>query len=267
MIDKRCSFYCGLPFDEKVFHDCSIPLRRESTIDAFNLPKVEISAVKTSSYELSVDKGSSINCDLIKTICHAQATHTECIGHISKDKIYISQVCQQLSPLTCCAVMEIEPSTVDYIHPSEVPKNYKKSDRLITKEQVESCYKHLFDHADTVESYFDAVAIKTRKSEDSLSFSNTNPPYFTAGAISFLSEKNVHHLLVDLPSVDKEDDGGELIAHKGMFQNAKNTITELCDFTDVKQGLYVLNLQIILIESDATFSRPILMPILKREDC
>jgi hypothetical protein len=42
--------------------------------------------------------------------------------------------------------------------------------------------------------------------------SHTNPPYWEAAL--FLRESGIQHLLIDLPSVDKEKDEGKLLAHK-----------------------------------------------------
>ena len=68
------------------------------------------------------------------------------------------------------------------------------------------------------------------------------------------------HLLTDLPSIDEEK--GDVINHRKFFNMHKNgTITELCDLQHVEPGYYILNLQMINIESDATPSRPILFPI------
>jgi hypothetical protein len=80
-------------------------------------------------------------------------------------------------------------------------------------------------------------------------------------------------LLIDLPSVDKEKDGGKLAAHKA-FWNVKDvnhlnedarlncTITEMVFVpNEVSDGIYVLNLQIASFENDASPSKPILYSI------
>ena len=75
--------------------------------------------------------------------------------------------------------------------------------------------------------------------------------------------------------MDKEHDEGKLLAHKA-FWNVKNvthlnadarlkaTITELIFVNDeVKDGSYLLNLQIAPFENDASPSKPILFEIIK----
>ena len=59
-----------------------------------------------------------------------------------------------------------------------------------------------------------AIIIRTLpndKSKVGRNWSNTNPPYFDAEAMTWLVERNVDHLLVDLPSVDREVDGGAFL--------------------------------------------------------
>ena len=63
----------------------------------------------------------------------------------------------------------------------------------------------------------DALIIRTipnTKNKINKNYSNTNPPYFSEKAVKYLVEIGIQHLLIDLPSIDKEKDGGSLIAHK-----------------------------------------------------
>ena len=81
-------------------------------------------------------------------------------------------------------------------------------------------------------------------------------------------ESGIQHILIDLPSVDKEKDNGALLAHKEFWnyngeQRLKATITELIYVPDyIKDGLYMMDLQVAPIENDAAPSRPILYEIL-----
>ena len=71
-------------------------------------------------------------------------------------------------------------------------------------------------------------------------------------------------MLIDLPSVDKEKDEGELLAHKAFWNyplapRLDATITEFIYVpTSILDGYYMLNLQIASFENDATPSKPIL---------
>ena len=60
----------------------------------------------------------------------------------------------------------------------------------------------------------EALVIRTMpNTKDKLTrqYSNTNWPYLTEDAAQFIKKIGVQHLLVDLPSVDKEKDEGKLL--------------------------------------------------------
>lgn len=119
----------------------------------------------------------------------------------------------------------------------------------------------------------EAIVIRTLPNETakkSKNYSNTNPPYLEEAAATFIRECGIKHLLIDMPSVDREQDEGRLVAHKA-FWNVKDsnnlnsdarhdaTITEMVYVTDeVQDGSYLLNLQIASFENDASPSKPIL---------
>ena len=98
-------------------------------------------------------------------------------------------------------------------------------------------------------------------------FTGTNPPFLSEDAARRLCEKGVLHLLIDLPSVDPEKDGGALRAHKAFWDvegelRKGATITELVNIPEhIEEGLYFLELQLAPIENDASPSRPILYPL------
>jgi kynurenine formamidase len=113
----------------------------------------------------------------------------------------------------------------------------------------------------------EAVVIRTLpNTKDKLSkqYSYTNPPYLTEAAAIYLRNKDVKHLLIDTPSVDKENDNGQLLAHKAFWNlggqiRLNSTITELVFVPNsVKDGKYILNILIAPFENDASPSKPIL---------
>ncbi len=95
-------------------------------------------------------------------------------------------------------------------------------------------------------------------------YSGTNPTYIEPALAHYLADHHIEHLLLDLPSVDREEDGGQLLAHHAFWQYPErtrrtSTITELIFVPDeLKDGLYLLNLQITSLELDASPSKPIL---------
>ncbi|MBO6576545.1 MAG: cyclase family protein [Rhodothermales bacterium] len=87
-----------------------------------------------------------------------------------------------------------------------------------------------------------------------------------------LLKAGVRHLIVEAPSVDPEDDGGALLAHRawwgvepsGTATHSPRTITELAAIpASLADGPYLLNLQVPALETDAVPSRPILYPVVR----
>ena len=76
------------------------------------------------------------------------------------------------------------------------------------------------------------------------------------------------HLLHDLPSVDREEDGGVLAAHHAFWDfpntiDLDRTITEMLHVpSTVGDGEYLLELQLPHFMNDAAPSRPVLYALL-----
>lgn len=116
----------------------------------------------------------------------------------------------------------------------------------------------------------DAVIIRTLPQDPSRrhrDYSRTNPPYLHHEAAAWLREKGVRHLLIDTPSVDREEDGGELLAHRAFWNypiqpRLDATITELVYADEeVPDGLHFMNLQVAPFDNDAAPSRPLLFTL------
>ena len=99
-------------------------------------------------------------------------------------------------------------------------------------------------------------------------------PYFTTDAMHWIVERGVTSLVVDLPSLDRADDGGTLAAHRVFWglpagaldarqaRRGRALVTELAYVPDhVPDGLYLLDLQVPAFAADAAPSRPVLYPV------
>ena len=94
------------------------------------------------------------------------------------------------------------------------------------------------------------------------------PAFFSIEAMEYIVSLGVQHLLVDTPSVDRLLDEGNLSAHNIFWETKEKefnlnsmtkTITELIFVSEkIKDGIYLLNLQVPSFVSDAAPSRPIL---------
>lgn len=258
---KHLKVKTKISFLDKIFSvdlsqpiDISIPLRAgEKNVNAFHMPPVKIEPFRIGSFVGDVNAGGSCNVNNIFFNPHGNGTHTECVGHISKEKYTINQCLKNFFFI----------AELITISPDE-----KKGDRIITLEQVSSAVKKL--QSATGNNQFPnpgAIIIRTLPNNDDKlvkKHSGTNPPYLHHEAAKWIFEQGIEHLLLDVPSVDREDDGGKLLAHHEFWQYPHNarlnsTITELIYVpSSVSDGIYFLNLQIASFENDASPSKPLL---------
>lgn len=242
--------------------DISIPLTNtdENPI-AWYIEKPVIEPVVFGDWIGKVSEGkSSTNFNNIFFNPHGHGTHTECLGHITNDFYSINQSLKQFFFLA--KLITIEPEKIG-------------EDFVITKEHI-SNFLNGTNNSTSLHMKTEALIIRTipnLKDKKSRKYSNTNPPYLSEEASIFIRESEIQHLLIDLPSVDKEHDEGKLLAHKA-FWNVKDifhlnsdarlnaTITEMIYVPDeIEDGNYMLNLQIASFENDASPSKPILYKI------
>ncbi|MEC3906703.1 cyclase family protein [Tamlana sp. 2201CG12-4] len=229
--------------------DISIPIRAsKDNVNAWYIGPPEIKPVKDGEWIASVKDGACINFNTIHFNPHAHGTHTECVGHITEELHSINKNLKRFFFLA--EVITVAPERLN-------------GDSVISKKQIQFALGN---------KKRDAVVIRTipntRKEKFTKQYSNTNPTYLLEDAAVYLREKGVKHLLIDLPSVDKEKDECQLLAHNA-FWNTKGklrmdaTITEFIYVSNkVKDGTYFLNLQIASFENDASPSKPVLYKIL-----
>jgi hypothetical protein len=195
----------------------------------------------------------SCNFERVTFIPHCNGTHTECVGHITKQRISVRD----------CLKDVLMSALLVSVHPTAVGDDLVIGDGALNNAGVR------------VNASADALIVRTLPNDDgklSRVYDDNNvPPYFTTDAMDFIVAGGFKHLLVDLPSIDRLYDEGKLINHRifwnvepGSFETSaatrvNSTITELIYVPDaVKDGEYLLNLQIAPFESDASPSRPVL---------
>lgn len=215
----------------------------EKNVNSWYVDYPQIEPVKDGEWIASVKDGASINFNTIQFNPHAHGTHTECVGHITEK---VHSINTNLKTFFFLA----ELITV-------APENYNE-DKIISKKQLKFALGN---------KKRDAIVLRTiPNTRDKLSrqYSHTNWPYLKADAVNYLVSKGIKHLLIDVPSIDKEKDDGQLLGHN-IFWNTKGelrmdaTITELIYVSNkIEDGEYFLNLQIAPFENDATPSKPIL---------
>jgi hypothetical protein len=223
--------------------DISLPLTAGTdTVNAFFLPHVQVTPFQAGSFIGDVLQGGPCNVNTVTLNPHGNGTHTETVGHISKDKETVYE---------CVKEFWFQAKLIS-VQPSKVFEDW-----VIMPDQL---FKALSEHPE-------ALVIRTLPNEDHKrkhNYSGTNPVFLHHEAAELIRNAGVKHLLLDIPSVDREEDGGALRAHRAFWNYPENTrrdatITELIYVpSEIHDGDYILNLQVISIFNDASPSKPIL---------
>lgn len=229
--------------------DISIPLQAsEENPLAWYQNKPTIEPVKMGDWTGKVSEGASVNFNNVFFNPHAHGTHTECFGHISEEFYSVNEALKTFFFLA--EVISVKPEKVG-------------DDNFISEESIREALNGKMPEAIVIRT------LPNTSEKKSKHWSDTNWPFLHDKAALFLREIGVKHLLIDLPSVDKEKDEGKLLAHKAFWNYPENprhecTITELIYAPDsVKDGSYLLNLQIASFHNDASPSKPILYKIIE----
>ncbi|MGI9532126.1 cyclase family protein [Lutimonas sp.] len=267
LIDKK-----QVVFDTSKVHDISIPLEfNGDQPNTYGVESASSEAYQTGDFVGDTRKGGGCNFEQLKLTPHCNGTHTECIGHITNKRFRIhEQLKESLIPATLITVHPVNANSSEDSYKPEL----EKQDFLITKELLEG------ELTNAAPDFRKALVIRTQPNNDSKKSRNyieNNPPFFSLEAMRYIVSLGVEHILVDLPSVDRLFDDGKLNAHH-IFWNIKEesheatvnsefqkTITEMIYVEDaIKDGNYLLNLQIAPFQSDASPSRPLLYPIIHK---
>ena len=195
--------------------------------------------------------GSPVNYYDISINPHGNGTHTESMLHVDASGLSVFETLQDFHLIGL--IMSVE------------PLENAIGDELIKEEQI--------DWQSIEETKPNALIIRTLPNEENKltkNYTGTNPPYLEKKMIERLNKSTVRHLLIDLPSVDKEIDGGKLEAHKTFWNDSNGderskTITEMVYVENqILDGLYLLNLQVLPLQIDASPSNPIVYKLLPR---
>jgi kynurenine formamidase len=244
-------------------HDISIPVRFDDVqLSAFGAPPARMAAYEAGSFVGAVARGGSCNCETYTITPHCNGTHTEGVGHITSARLSVRDMVGD----------GLVPATLVTVTPSVPTEGYEPTpqvgDLMITRAALMAALKGLGN------DFIDALVIRTAPNgadKRTRDYGAAMPPYFSHDAMRLIVEKGVRHLLVDMPSVDRLDDGGRLGNHRifwGVDAGDRNappspkTITELVYVPDaLPDGHYILNLQVASFDADAAPSRPILYEV------
>lgn len=230
--------------------DLSLAFQESGGPSAWYVDPIKIKTVKANGFLGSVAEGGDVNFRDVTFNPHGNGTHTECLGHISKAADSVNAF--SIPPLMPCLILSVRPEN-------------KNEDQVITSTMLERASERHWSKYCLPPSLV-LRTLPNQVEKRSKNWSTTNPPYLEAKAAQWMVDRGVEHLLLDLPSVDREQDEGALAAHRIFWQWPENpreeaTITEFIFVPDVlPDGLHLLNLQTAPFELDATPSRPVVIP-------
>jgi arylformamidase len=229
--------------------DLSMTLRANGAPNpsAWYVSSPTMTPVQGDGFVGEVRQGGSVNFRNIMFNPHGHGTHTECLGHITKELYSVDDVLRDGPTHFPCFVLSVAPE--------------KRGEDFVVDV---SALAGLGDGP-----WAPALVVRTLPNNDdkrTRAWSNTNPPYFTREFMEALVQHGVEHVLVDLPSVDREVDGGRLEGHHafwGLPERPRKhcTITEFVFVpNNAPDGLYLLHLGVAPMANDASPSRPVLFP-------
>ena len=233
--------------------DLSLPLHDgKGQVRAWWVDPVRMEPALWKGRPCMVKDGSATNFRNVFFNPHGHGTHTESVGHIAPEIHPVGPLLQRY----------FFTAQVVSVKPEQRRVKEMKVDRVITLAQLQA---QLGDGAT------EALVIRTLPNEADKrmrDWSGTNACYLEAAAATWLRERGVLHILLDLPSVDREEDEGALAAHHAFWDfprtlDTQRTISELLFVPDeVADGHYLLELQVPNFMNDAAPSRPVLYALL-----
>ena len=258
---------------------------------AWYVEPMRIDPVRTEQFLGSVAEGGAVNFRDVYFNPHGHGTHTENVGHIIDTDVPVVKSVGSSHYMAKLVTVELrrKDSTIDVSQDAlqdstkDVSQDAEQdSTKDVSQDAMQDSTKDVSQDASQgdwvvneesligMDLNVEALIIRTKPNDHSKTnrqYSGTNFPYLTLGAMQRIVDAGVQHLLIDLPSVDREEDGGALAAHHLFWNvpaepNFQKTITELIYVpNEISDGDYILNLQVSNFANDAAPSRPMLFDL------
>ena len=236
--------------------------------------------MQSGSFIGSIASGGPVNAEILEIIPHCQGTHTESVAHVTagsasayatagggaglNEQIGITNTSLLSAVLISLPATAVEQTKERYHLGALSEEPLLTCAALQQDEQLQQWLQHA-----------DAVIIRSLPNPVSKRNRNYEVlpwyPVLSEAAIAYLSALRLSHLLIDTPSLDRADDGGRVYNHKtwwgvqtdGSIDHPQRLLTEMIYAPDdIADGLYLLDMQIAPLVSDAVPSRPVIYPLL-----
>ncbi len=242
--------------DPKAAYDLSSALDFEGNQPTFfGLPRAQQRAIEAEGFVGDTTRGGGCNCRQLVLCPHGNGTHTESAQHLRPDAPAPAQAVNQ--PFLPALLISLTPRPL-----GESGESYTRcgqdQDLVISASSLQE--------ATANQPLPPALIVRTLPNDERKRNGNYDEnwaPYLTLDAVEWLGKSGVQHVIVDLPSIDRHDDGGELPNHHRFWDllGDRATITELAFIpSHAMDGLYLLNLQLPHLLTDAVPSRPLILP-------
>lgn len=248
--------------------DLSIPIDFDAEgLSAFGVPPASVRTVENAGFVGDTRRGGGCNVRICQFIPHCHGTHTEGVGHIVDQDLSVTGILKDAWIPATLISLEPEPA-------ADCPESHvsgtAKDDALMTRRALIERLRTLDD-----EDFHPALVIRTLPNSPAKRTRRyVTAPYFSNEAMAEIVRRGVKHLVVDVPSVDRLEDGGRLSNHRLFWEMPPashdlnrckapfRTITELAFVPDeIRDGYYLLNLQLAPFRGDAAPSRPLIFPV------
>ncbi|HEY6483237.1 MAG TPA: cyclase family protein [Steroidobacteraceae bacterium] len=237
----------------------------------FGAPAAQARPFTAPGFSGSVAAGAGCNCSIVSFVPHCNGTHTECVGHLTSEPLDAHRIVPRgLLPallLTCQASDAAQSGETSRPAP-------KPGDVLISRALLQQGWLRWQDRLPATPLALIVRTLPNDADKRRRDYSQCNPAYFSSDAAEWLLARGIEHLVVDLPSIDRTHDEGQLTAHHvffGLSAGARHaaaarrpaaTITELAFVPDeVADGFYLLEIQVPALGGDAVPSRPMLYTV------
>ncbi len=255
--------------DSAIRHDISIPLDFHGTQpNHFGAMPASAEPMTSGDFVGDTRAGGSCNAEVLRLNPHCNGTHTECVGHVTEARLSVLDAAPAaLLPAVLLSVETVAANSSD----ERTRPAADHGDRLITAAALGAAWSELPG------GQYPALVVRTLPNSPAKMqrryTADEAHAFFTLDAIELLVDCGVEHLLVDTPSLDRFDDGGQLAAHRLFWRlppgarktdsetRVEATVTEMVFVDDsAADGIYLLDLQVAPFRSDAAPSRPLLYP-------
>jgi arylformamidase len=224
----------------------SIAVQREHSVGSFGIVPASYRTYTDGDFIGNTNQGGPCNLETITFTPHGNSTHTECVGHIADSPFLVNDHIADTYYLA--ALWSLSSLGTN----DKMSLNFEKQNFIELNDVDALVIRSLPNTPDRIHT----------------DYSGQNATYIAVSDMQKIVDSGIKHLIIDLPSVDPEWDGGALAAHHVFWQYPANTRTNasITEFAfipnELNDGQYLLKLNIGNFESDAAPSRPVLYPII-----